>query len=94
MSDVPTSVPQSQDRRPIRDPVVLKRREVAFDLCEMAEAMMRQNLRRRHPGLDGVGIERKLVEWRLRRPGAEHGDGVGRPIPKGEIDDWLASRRS
>lgn len=78
----------------IRDPAVLKRMEVAFDLYETAQAIMRQNLRRRHPDLDEDEIERRLTEWRHERPGAEHGDGVGRPVPKAEIDSWLASRRS
>ncbi len=66
-------------RRPIRDPEVLARMELAFDLYEMAEQMMRQNLRRRNPGADEEEIEEGVREWLHRRPGAEHGDGVGRP---------------
>jgi len=78
----------------ICDPAVLKRMEVTFDLCETAEVIMRQNLRRRNPGLDAAGIERLLIEWRHRRPGAEHGDAVGRPIPKDRVTRWLVSRKS
>lgn len=66
-------------RRPIRDPEVLSRMELAFDLYEMAEQMMRQNLRRLHPEASEQEIEDGIGEWLSRRPGAEHGDGVGRP---------------
>ena len=41
---------------------------------------MRQNLRRRHPELAEVEIDRLLAESLLHRPGAEHGDAVGRPV--------------
>lgn len=68
--------------------------EIFFDLCETAEMIMRQNLRRRHPDLGEAEIEAQLAEWRRRRPGAEHGDGVGRPIPRDKVAEWLASRRS
>ncbi len=66
-------------RRPIRDPEVLARMELAFDLYEMAEQMMRQNLRRRNPEASEQEIEEGIREWLHRRPGAEAGDGVGRP---------------
>lgn len=63
----------------IRDPAVLSRLKMAFDLYETAEAIMRQNLRRRFPDAPEAEIERRFVEWLHRRPGAEHGDGEGRP---------------
>ncbi len=66
-------------RRPIRDPDVLARMELAFDLYEMAEQMMRQNLRRRNPGATEQEIEEGIRDWLRRRPGAQYGDGVGRP---------------
>ena len=66
-------------KEPIRDPAVMARMKMAFDLYETAEAIMRQNLRRRFPDASETEIERQLVEWLHRRPGAEHGDGVGRP---------------
>lgn len=66
-------------RGSIRDPAVLSRLKMAFDLYETAEAIMRQNLRRRFPDAPESEIERRLVEWLHRRPGAEHGDGEGRP---------------
>ena len=66
-------------KEPIRDPKVMSRMKVAFDLYETAEAIMRQNLRRRFPDAQEAEIERQLVDWLRRRPGAEHGDGPGRP---------------
>ena len=57
-----------------------QRLELAFDLFEAGEQIMRQNLKRRHPTADLEEIERRLMEWLCRRPGAEMGDGVGRPV--------------
>jgi Rv0078B-related antitoxin len=34
-----------------------------FDLYELAEDMMRQNLRRQHPGASDAEIERRLLSW-------------------------------
>lgn len=72
-------------RRPISDPAVLQRMQIAFDLYATAEAMMRQNLRRRNPSATDEEIEAGIREWLHRRPGAEIGDGVGhrRPRPPG-----------
>jgi len=55
------------------------RLRLAFDLFEAGEAMMRQNLKRRHPDASPEEIERRLIEWLSHRPGAEHGDAEGRP---------------
>ena len=66
-------------KEPIRDPKVMSRMRMAFDLYETAEAIMRQNLRRRFPDAEEAEIERRLVAWLRSRPGAEHGDGPGRP---------------
>ena len=66
-------------RRPVRDREVLARMRMAFELYEMAEQMKRQNLRRRHPGASEEEIDRAIQEWLRRRPGAELGDGPGRP---------------
>ena len=54
----------------IRDPAVMARMELAFDLYEAAEQMMRQNLRRRFPHASSQEIERRLIEWLQKRPGA------------------------
>jgi hypothetical protein len=65
---------------PISDPAVLRRMAIAFDLFEVAEQMMRQNLRRRNPAASDEEIERGVREWLHKRPGAEIGDGVGHPV--------------
>ena len=57
-----------------------QRLELAFDLYEAGEQIMRQNLKRRYPDAGREEIERRLAEWLRRRPGAEQGDGVGRPV--------------
>lgn len=52
----------------------------AFDLFVAGERMMRQNLKRRYPEASDEEIEKRLRAWMSERPGAEHGDGVGRPV--------------
>jgi hypothetical protein len=47
--------------------------ELAFELYEVAEQMMRQNLRRRFPEADEGEIERHLIYWLQKRPRAEAG---------------------
>jgi hypothetical protein len=58
-----------------------ERLRLALDLFGAGEAMMRQKVRREHPGASEAEIERRLELWRLERPGAEQGDGVGVPRP-------------
>ena len=65
--------------KPIRDPAIIARMRMTFDLFEAAEAMMRQNLRRRHPEASEPEIERLVGAWLQERPGAPYGD-VGGPI--------------
>lgn len=67
---------------PIRDPAVIARMQRTFDLIETAEAIMRQNLRRRFPGESAEQIEGRLLAWLRDRPGAEHGDAGGRVRPR------------
>jgi hypothetical protein len=50
------------------------RLRIALDLCDLGIALMRQNLRRRHPGESAVEIERRLRAWLRDRPGAVDGD--------------------
>lgn len=47
-------------REPIRDPEVLKRMQITFDLYEAAEQVIRQNLRRRNPAATEQEIEEGL----------------------------------
>ena len=55
----------------------MARMRVAFDLYEAAEAIMRQNLRRRFPGESEEQIEQRVRTWLGSRPGAEIGDVSG-----------------
>ena len=54
----------------------------ALELSDLAVEIMRQNLRRQHPNASETEIATLLREWMRTRPGAEHGDTVGRRI------DW------
>lgn len=57
------------------------RLRLALDMFEDGVALMRQNLRRRHADESDEEIEARLRAWLHHRPGAEHGDAVGRPAP-------------
>ena len=61
--------------------LVAKRVRLALELAELGEAMMRQRLARSHPNESNEEIEKRIAHWRQQRPGAEDGDGVGRPVP-------------
>ncbi|HEX9943425.1 MAG TPA: hypothetical protein VGG03_15525 [Thermoanaerobaculia bacterium] len=56
---------------PIRDPKVLARAAAAFDLCQTAENMMRQKLRRQHPEASEEEILARFVAWLEKRPYTE-----------------------
>ncbi len=55
------------------------RLRLALDLFATGEAMMRQRLRRLHSEWTEAEIERRVIQWLHERPGAEEGDGEGRP---------------
>ncbi len=63
------------------DESVAARLRTALDLFLAGERMMRQTLKRRHPEATTEEIDRRLRAWMSERPGAEHGDAAGRPIP-------------
>ncbi len=65
--------------RPIRDPEILARAEMTFELSETAEQIMRENIRRRHPELSRVEVEKRFVDWLRRRT---RDDSYGRPSEK------------
>ncbi len=69
---------------------VLERMRLTFDLCQTAEAMKRQSLRRRYPDAGAEKIEKLMEEWRMTRPGAEQGDGPGRPAPW-RMEKWRSA---
>ncbi|HEX3553235.1 MAG TPA: hypothetical protein VIA62_08400 [Thermoanaerobaculia bacterium] len=52
---------------PIRDPKVLTRARDTFDLCQFTEDLMRQNLRRRHPGASEAEIRQRFAAWVEKR---------------------------
>ena len=62
-----------------------QRLRIALDLFEFGVDMMRQRLRRETPEATESEIQTRLVAWLQQRPGAELGDGVGRPArwPRG-----------
>jgi len=55
------------DMEPIRDPEFLARALAAFDLCETAEQIMRQNLRRWHPEASEEEIHQRFKAWLEKR---------------------------
>ncbi|MBV9947003.1 MAG: hypothetical protein JOZ69_09155 [Myxococcales bacterium] len=59
---------------------VTERVRVAFELAELAEAMLRQRLRRERPDRTEDQIDAFVDAWRQRRPGADHGDAEGTPV--------------
>lgn len=52
-----------------------------MELYDLAEAMVRQRLRRESPDASDAEIEAGVSAWRLSSPGAEHGDCPGRVVP-------------
>lgn len=64
---------------PSEDPTPLEKMRVTLDLFATAVDLQRQNLRRRHPDASATEIDELLEKWLHERPGAEHGDGEGRP---------------
>lgn len=62
---------------PLGEDILAKRFQVALDLYQTGENIMRQNLRRRYPKAGEKEIENKLIQWLQTRPGAEHGDCLG-----------------
>jgi hypothetical protein len=62
--------------RPTRE---AQRFRLALDMYEFGEQMVRTRLRRSDPTATDEEIEAKVRAWRVARPGAPHGDAVGRP---------------
>lgn len=56
-----------------------ERLRTALALFDDGVDLMRANLRRRHPQATAAEIDDMVSAWLGERPGAEHGDGVGRP---------------
>jgi hypothetical protein len=58
-----------------------ERLRMALDLSGLAEELLRQRYRRETPEESEEEIETRIGDWRGIRPGAEHGDAAGRPVP-------------
>lgn len=56
-----------RDMEPIRDPEILTRARAAFDLCQTAEDIMLQNLRRWHPKASEQEIRERFAAWVEKR---------------------------
>ncbi|HVR63348.1 MAG TPA: hypothetical protein VMU50_15715 [Polyangia bacterium] len=53
--------------------------QTALDMFDFAESMVRQRISRENPKLSDDEVEARVRDWLRIRPGAEHGDGEGRP---------------
>lgn len=51
----------------------------AFDLHDFGVRLYRRRMRHEDPDLTAEQIDAAVDAWLRRRPGAEHGDGVGSP---------------
>ena len=56
-----------------------RRLQTALDLFDLGVAVMAQRIRREAPDASDEAVRRRLRVWLQSRPGAEQGDGVGRP---------------
>jgi hypothetical protein len=62
-------------------PDAAEKLRTAIEMFGLGESILREKLRRTYPNAAPSEIEQKILEWLARRPGAEHGDAVGRPRP-------------
>jgi hypothetical protein len=53
----------------------------AFELLALGEELLRRRLKRENPQWSEQAVQREVVRWRFQRPGAVHGDAVGRVRP-------------
>jgi hypothetical protein len=59
---------------------LIERFQLALDLYDLGERMLRQKLRRQRPPATEAEIDAEIAEWQGHRPGAEHGDSDGVPV--------------
>lgn len=57
-----------------------ERLRLACELSDAAVALVRARLHREHPEETDEAIEGRVRAWQATRPGAEHGDAVGRHV--------------
>lgn len=53
---------------------------LAFELTQFGIEMQAQRYRREHPSATDAEVHAFVQAWLFERPGAPHGDAVGRPI--------------
>jgi len=56
------------------------RLKITLELSELGVGMTRERLRREHPHASKTELDALLARWLRERPGAEEGDGVGKPV--------------
>jgi len=54
-------------------------------LCDFGIEVQRQNIRRAFPSADEDEVSLRLQAWLVERPGADLGDGAGRPTSRGLV---------
>lgn len=64
-----------------RDAKAAARLRTALELQRTGIALFRQSLVRRFPNESEAEVRARLSRWLRERPGAELGDGEGRPVP-------------
>lgn len=60
--------------------IASRKLQLAFELHEAGVQMYRARMRRENPGASDAEIIVLVGAWLQTRPGAEHGDAVGRRI--------------
>lgn len=79
ISDTPIGRRRGRLRFPAMDGDPAARLRTALELHELGVQMYRQRLRRERPELSDSALAAEVRAWLRTRPGAEHGDAVGRP---------------
>jgi hypothetical protein len=63
-----------------QDAAAAARLRLALDLFATGVDLARQRMRRLHPEWTEGEIDKQIAVWLHERPGAENGDGDGRPV--------------
>jgi hypothetical protein len=63
------------------DETASDRLQLALEMFEFGVEMKAARLRREHPDATPAAIQRMIDDWLGERPGAEHGDAPGVPVP-------------
>jgi Rv0078B-related antitoxin len=63
-----------------QDEAAAARLRLALDMFATGERLMRQRMCRLHPEWTESEVGEQMAVWLRQRPGAEAGDGAGRPV--------------